>query len=331
MAVEPARLYRQLHLSDRLIVLVAWGLAIAIHFAIGWRVMQPLDPQGAVSMLSVRHPMLMMAQMAALSVVVAMLTTLLIGRKLADAGGFAVCVGIAVANLRGGTFEAILIDMSGSGLATAPGVGFTFLFEALVWFAVVVLAMVASGFVLRWCFGGEDEDGACGLSSMAVAEMPWVSKVLQVGDDDGLAASFRRGGRHTLFTAVSAFVLIGLLSAVTPARAITHGQVYFSILVAFYIAGYFAHGKFPQRTALWTCLAVPLVAVAAYLWAMLIGPGKTTGLPSTIPHSVYLRALPLEYVTLGTIGSMIAFWWTRQNYAARLLDRRKPRNTKKQM
>ena len=58
----------------------------------------------------------------------------------------------------------------------------------------------------------------------------------------------------------------------------------------------------------WTCLAVPLVGMAAYLWAMLANSGKAAELPPNIPHSTYLRALPIEYVILGTLGAILAFW-----------------------
>lgn len=318
MIAQPMPLHYHLRLIDRLVALVAWSLAIAIFFTIGWRVLRPVDPQGAVSMITCRHPWLMVAQMAALGMVTAALATVLVGRKLADAGVFATCLGIAVANLRADTLGALLISLADSGGETPPNIAAGFLFEAIIWFAIVVLAMVTSGLVLRWCFGQGDSHGFSVLSTMAVADMPLISGVLSERDADEHVAKLRTGVSHMLLTAVIAFALIGVLSTGVPARPIQHGQVYFSIAAAFCIAGYFAHGKFPARTPFWTCLAVPLVSVIAYLWVMLLDFSQGSQLPPSIPHSTYLRALPLEYVTLGTLGSILAFWWTRNSYAARM-------------
>ena len=314
---QPVQLYHPLRLVDRLVALVAWAIAIGMFFTVGWRALRPVDPEGAVSMLTCRHPWLMVIQMAALGAVVAALATLLVGRKLADAGVFATCLGLAVANSRADTLESILIGMADAGTGARSNIAASFLGEALVWFAIVVLAMVASGFVLRWCFGRGTEGSPSMLSAMAVADMPRIAELLDARGDADSGGRIAAGPAHTFFTAVIAFVLIGILSTGAPAVAIKQGQVYFSIAAAFCVAGYFAHGRFPTRTPLWTCLAVPLVSVAAYLWVALANSGQAEHLPPNIPHSTYLRALPIEYVTLGTIGSILAFWWTRHACAAR--------------
>ena len=317
MTAQPVQLYHPLRLVDRLVALLAWAIAIGLFFTVGWRALRPVDPEGAVSMLTCRHPWLMVVQMAVLGAVVAALVTLLVGRKLADAGVFATCLGLAVANLRADTLESILISVADAGPGARPNIAASFLGEVFVWFAIVVLAMVTSGCVLHWCFGRGRIGRPSVLPTMAVAEMPRIAGALQAGGDDEPGASVRAGLGHTLFTAVIAFVLIGILSTGAPAVAIKQGQVYFSIAAAFFVGGYFAHGRFPARTPLWTCLAVPLVGVGAYLWVLSVNTGRAEELAPNIPHSTYLRALPIEYVTLGTVGSILAFWWTRHAYAAR--------------
>lgn len=305
---QPIQYYPPLRLADRLVALVAWAMAIALFFTVGWRALQPTDPQGAVSMLTCPHPWLMVVQMGVLGVVVAALATLVVGRKLADAGVFTTCLGLAVANLRADTLESILINIADKGINACPNLAVSFLFEALIWFVIVLLAMVTSGFVLRWCFSRGGAGGPSVLSTMAVGDMPLISDVLRCDTAGGRRSALGAGLWQLLFTAVAAFGLIGVLSTGTPARAITHGQVYFSIAAAFWIAGDVAHRKWPVRTPFWTCLAVPVVAVAAYVWVMLVDSDKVGALPPNIPHSVYLRALPLEYIVLGTLGAILAFW-----------------------
>ena len=317
MAAQQVQFYSRLGLLDRLVALVTWGIAIALFFTIGWRVLQPANPRGAVSLLTCSYPALMVVQMAVLATVVAALATLLVGRKLADAGVFATCLGLAMVNLRADTLESILINLADRAAETRPHIAVSFLLEAVVWSALVLLTMLTCGLVLRWCFGRSQADGSGALSTMAVADLPLISGWFLADADDGRAERVRSGLWHTLCTAVIAFALIGVLSTGSPAPAIEHGQVYFSIIAAFFLAGYFAHGRFPARTPLWTCLSVPVVSMAAYIWVMLVGSGKGAGVPPNIPYSTYLRALPLEYVMLGTLGSMLAFWWTRHTYVAR--------------
>lgn len=319
MTTQPIQLYPHLRLTDRLVALVAWSVAVGLFVTVGWRALRPVDPQGAVSMLTSANPWLMVVQMAVLGAVVAALATLLVGRKLADAGLFATCLGLAVANLRADTLESILISVANGGHGAGRSLEARFLFEALVWFAIVLLAMLTSAWVLRWCFGRGDAEDLPVLSAMSAAELPMIASLLTGRGDADHRRWARTGLWHMLFTAGLAFGLIGLFSATQPAPAIRHGQVYFSIAAAFCVAGYFAHHWFPARTALWGCLAVPLVTAAAYVWAMLDQPGQHAGLPANIPHSSYMRALPLEYVILGTIGSLLAFWWTRHIYAVRVL------------
>ncbi len=305
---QPIQYYPPLRLVDRLVALVAWAMAIALFLTIGWRALQPTDPQGAVSMLTCPHPWLMVVQMGMLGVVVAALATLLVGRKLADAGVFTTCLGLAVANLRADTVESILISVVDRGNSARANLAASFLFEALIGFVFVVLAMVTSGFVLRWCFSRGEAGRLSVLSTMAVGDMPLISDVLRCDAAPRQRSALGAGLGQSLFTTVAAFGLIGVLSTGTPARAITHGQVYFSIAAAFWIAGDVAHRKWPVRTPFWTCLAVPVVAVAAYVWVMLVDSDKAAALPPSIPHSVYLRALPLEYIILGTLGALLAFW-----------------------
>ena len=322
MTVQAQDFHPHLRLTDRLAALAAWSLGIALFSTVGWIALKPVDPEGAVTMRTDPSPWMMLAQMAALGVVVAGVATVLIGRKLTDAGVFACCLGIAVANLRGNTFASVLIGVADGGVAIRREIAAGFMSEAVAWFVMVMLVMAFSAIVLRWCSRGPEAESVAALSSMSAVNLPMLGAMLYPRDPDVTPEAPDSGLKHTLAVAFVAFLLVRVFATGSPPRAIAHGQVYFSIAAAFCAAGYVVQGYLPTRTPLWTCLAVPLVTLLAYGWSIMTDSSQ--GLhPATIPTSPYFRALPIEYVSLGVLGSLLSFWWTRGAYAARLVPKAK--------
>lgn len=316
--IAPSSLQPRLNLWDRLVALVAWAVAVAILAAVGWRALRPLDPEGAVGLLLSPQPVLMVVQVAVLSAVVAALVTLIVGRKLADAGVFAVCLGLGMANLRGATMASVLLHAGGADGGITGGLIGSLLLETVLWCGLVGLAAAVSGWTWAWYFRAEGTgEGFCALSTMMAADIPPLARKLGIERGTSADTDRRTCGYHLLTTVGIAFVLIGFLGGGTPVQPIRQGQVYFSIIAAYVLAGYVAHDRFPVRTAWWSWLAVPPVTLGAYLWAWGVGGKTAPDFPPSIPPSVYLRASPLEYVVLGTLGVMLAFWWTRQSPAQR--------------
>ena len=107
----------QLHAGDKLLSLVVWIGASALFASVGWMALQPDDPQGAVSLLTRGGSLWSVVQIAALAAVVSGLAAALVGRKLPDAGVFAVSIGLAVAVWRGEGTSHLLISVAGEGAA----------------------------------------------------------------------------------------------------------------------------------------------------------------------------------------------------------------------
>jgi hypothetical protein len=305
--------YPRLGWFDKLVTVLTWTCAVAIFATVGWMTISPNDPRGAVS-VSIGQVPAVIPQVAALAAAVAGIVTAVIGRKLPDVGTFAVAVGLAGANLQGSPSSYLLTHVVGPDAAARQGLCVALAVEGLVWFLVIVVAGVVSGAVMRWCHGRPHGEGACAdgrLASLAVADVPVLGEILCGPAALSGRLSPRIGLLHGGVTALVALFLIRVLATGSPERTIQHGQVYFSVAAAFYLGAYAAHRAFPVRTPLWSCLAVPVVCVVGYMWTMMRagGTGPYAQIAS-VPPTVFLRALPLEYISVGT-AAVVALFWSR--------------------
>jgi hypothetical protein len=303
--------YPPLRWPDKALTMVTWGGAAALFATVGWMAISPRDPQGAVSL--VLHPdALMVLQILALAIVVSALATVLVGRKLPDAGTFAVAAGLAVANLQGQTSSYLLIYVTGTDPEARRALAGELAAEGLVWFLVIGAALIVSGLVMRWCFGqGTGGRGGAGahVSAMAVADLPVLGRWVCPASGQASSAAPARGLLFTGVAAAAAFVLIGLLGTGSPARAVQHGQVYFTVAAAFSVGTWIAYRLIPVQTPLWGCLAIPLVCTMGYVWTMLrpVGPEAYVHVAS-VPPTPFMRPLPIEYVSVGTAAVVASFW-----------------------
>lgn len=308
-----------LGLLDKALSLTAWAVCAGLFLTVGWTALQPEDPLGAVSLWSQQHGLIAWVQAAALGGAVAVIATLLIGRRLPDAGVFAAAVGLAAVNLRGSHAGSLLISYQHAEGGSRAGLGGILVLETLGWFAVIVGAALVSGTIYRWCFQRHDSgssDDANNSSSpdvwnaMAIAELE--ASVASGGSSSSPAQpGWVQGIKQLAVTLAVALIVLRLLSVGSAPRAVSHGQVYFAVATAFYLGVIAGAYRFPTPSALWGCLAVPLLACIGYL-VVWIGSGVASGhsQASHIPSSMFLRALPLTYVSVGTAAVMAAFWFT---------------------
>jgi hypothetical protein len=281
---------------------------VAVFATVGWMAISPRDPQGAVR-ITAGNGLAVFIPMTALAAVVAAVATAAIGRKLPDAGTFAVAVGLAAANLKGTSAQSLL------QLIEEPGprriLCLEFAVEAVIWFSILVVAMISSGLVMRWCFGRGERDslGEARLSAMCFAEMPGLRRLAGGATGTDRGARTRVGLLHGLVVGLLALLLIRLLAAGDASQSIRQGQVYFAVAAAFFLGSYAGHRWFPVQTPLTGCLVVPIVCIIGYLWTMvrIRGQGPYAEIAS-VPPTVFIRALPLEYIAVGTAGVLAAFW-----------------------
>lgn len=302
----------RLRLSDKALLTLAIGFSLALFLTVGQVVLTPQDPQGAISVLTHAHPVLMLIESAGLIAVTAAVATLLIGSRLPDAGIFCAALGLAVAVVQKDTAAYLLIT---AGESSDRSVALGMAIETVLWSALFLAAILVSGWVMVFCgrggaggAGGNDSaDDRFSSDDMAVSDLGRLSKSIGVTPRSG----FDIGQvKITLLVAACATLLFAVLVSGSSPRVVQHGQTCFALFAAFYIAVWITKtlGMSPS-TPLTVLAAAPLSAIIGYIWAMLQpgGAGRLAHL-SHIPSSVFLRALPLTYVSVGVIGAMVGYW-----------------------
>lgn len=300
-------------LLDRAATLASWVLAGALFLTVGWFALEPDDPLGPVSVYARHGTLMMLFQAAALAGVAAALATVLAGRRVVDIGTFAAAFGLAAVSLRGSTAEHLLVRGADLSDTLERGLAFRFAIEGVGWFVVIAVAIGVSAIVARWCFGpagGADRDRTVSRSvaaypMLAGYDVPWLP-ARWLGGVDAEQTPIADGVRHMLITAAVGLAAMGVFSAGLSSRSIQHGQVCFVVAAAISIGTYAAYRILPVRSAFWTILAVGLVALVGYLWAM-VRP-TMPGLPPNIPSSHFLRILPVQFISVGTAAAVATFW-----------------------
>lgn len=304
-----------LGLWDRVTTLVAWASAAALFLTVGWTAMAPLDPLGPVSLLTHGSSALMYVQAVALAALAAGFATLCAGRRLADIGPFAATLGMAAVALRGATAESLLVHRSDISDSVERGLAVSFALESIAWIAAVIVVILVSSAIAYWCFGPRrgtagtkqpklsadaDQPIAAGFDAPIVAER-WL------GFSTAQQSGVRVGIRHTVTAAGVGLIAMAILAAGLSGRAIQHGQVCFVVAASVMLGVYFSYRGAPVRSALWSILAVGVMALVGYAWAA-VRPINPT-LPPNIPSSHFLRILPIQFISVGTAAAVTAFWY----------------------
>ena len=309
--------------TEKAILVASLSACAALFLSIGWQVMAPEDPHGAVSLWAHSSFFAMFIQAVALTVVATAIATAMIGTRIPDIGIFAACLGLAMVTLKGDTAEYLLINIAEGNQSAEKMLAGQLAIESILWCVLVLLAMITSGAALHWCFGinGQTHNDApktvqdnkgISLMNLAISDCPFLSKPLGIQPVKFLknsAADDWAGAKTTaITTVVSAFVFTVFIAPSSP-RSIQHGQTWFAVFAAFYI-GVWASKRFAScRTPFWSLLAIPATSVLGYIWTMLQGelPARYANL-ANIPASAFLRALPLTFVSVAAMGVLFAFW-----------------------
>jgi len=293
--------------TDRLAILLACILVGGIFCTVGWLVVAPPDPLGAVTLLSVRSAILAVIKLSCLAAIGSALTTVILRARVADAGVFVVCVALAAMDTRGANvdFLARFIpdDLTRSGmLAALAG-------ETMGWLIVVLVAAVAGEAVARWFLA--DGSMAYGRGHVAVGQL----LLARSSRHKPIDASELRSGLLCLLICVAAGAMVIRLTGGTVLLAIRKGQVDFSVVVGFFVATLLGHQITRARLAIWPLLAVPIVAAAGYLAGAVKPIAGVDATYQAIDHvmpNFVCRVLPIEYLALGSIGVLGGLWISTQ-------------------
>jgi len=303
-------------LLDKARSLAAWSVCVGLFATVGWTTLRPEDPLGAVSLASTPQGVIAWLQVAALGAAVAAIATVLIGHRLPDAGLFAVALGLAAVNLRGADAASLLITLQPEEGAARAGFGGVFILETLGWFAIVAAVAVVNGLLAHWFYPFRDaESGEAPPPAEAALVVTELRAVIGAGGPSTAPrrAGWTQGVKQLAVTLAVSLIVLRLLSVGAAPRAVNHGQVYFAVATALYLGVIAGSYPFPTPSALWGCLAVPLLACMGYTVVWLDSDTVTAAggvTASHIPSSMFLRALPLTYVSVGTAAVMAAYWFT---------------------
>lgn len=285
---------------------VAWATATTIFMSVGWTAMRAWDPHGPVSLLTNRHPSMMILEALALAAISAAVATILAGRAFPDMGVFAVGIGTSAVALRGDTATYLLLQRGAS-----PTLCAMLLAECAFWFVVMMLAMLAAGIVVRWLEPTDpaDPQAAPLLNTMSASSLPIVGRLFRKADPpDQSPLDVQHTLKHIAVAAIIALILIRILAAGATDRAIYHGQTCFAVAAAFYIAVKRAQTMFPLRSVFWSCCSVPLTCAAAMVIASVMSGSLDPQALAPVPPSTFLRILPIHYVGLGVASALFARW-----------------------
>ncbi len=276
----------------RLRFLAAMVVAGAIFWRFGWWVARPVDPAGAVALLTIDQSVTVMEKLLGLSVVVSGLAVAICGAGSAERGPLAVAVGLASLAFRGGRMDALVLQRLSEASSVESGSAATmvypvwgFIAETWLWLALIGMGFVVGRWVEGW-FSAERESTAGGAASV----------------DHG--ADIRQGAGTVVVAFVVALVTI-LYTAGAPETPLLKGQLYFSLILAFLVASIIAQWFFQTTAKVWPLAVIALVAMVAYIgWQPEIDVTRQSGLYLTLAPPA--RPLPIEYAALGGIGVLMA-------------------------
>lgn len=273
-------------LINRIRFLCAMSLSAVVFWHFGWWVARPVDPLGAVSLLSIRDGQIVvtMAELLGLSVVVSGLAVAICGAGSAGRGPLAVAVGLATLSLRGAQMDSLVMSRlltSSRPVDVFPV--FALVSETWLWLALVGVGFVVGRWVESWFTTADGAAPATGL-------LPNID--------------FRQAAGSTVVSFAIAWIVLSFTVGASES-AIEKGQIYFSVTVSFLAATLLSVWFFEVRTPGWSLVVVGLVATLAYTFA---APDITE---EHLRWRTYFnvegasRPLPIEFAALGAAGVLL--------------------------
>lgn len=292
-------------------ILPGTALAVLVLVTLGWMVAQPPDPDMAITFVGQpRGIWAVWPAIAVLTAVMAAVATLIAGRRSPEAGMFAAGAALAVLATRGGSMRVLLgYTVEEASTEVRRALMGQMLLDSLLWAAVMAVAWIAVVWAYRWIWESDESDAES-------AKNPEPEPFLRGMPKAAWAA--------VAITTVVALFVIWAGIARTPVSMIVRGQVIGMVALGLFLGAMTARYFTGMSDARWYTLAVPIVAVVAYVlgymqadmsWA--VGAFRPyAALAITPPHNL-VRALPIEYFGAGVAGVLAGFWsGERVEYAA---------------
>lgn len=296
-----------LGLIEKLRVLLACVIAIVLLTTVGWVVAAPADPQaGVVLVAQPERAMAVWPALIVLTAVAGVIGTVMSPRRLVEGGVFVAAIGLAGLALKGGSMQDVLqYALAAPDAASRRGLMTRMALDTLLWTGLMAAAWIVVALVRRWLWADEE----------------LYNPVPAPAAQNNAAAPAKRqsaGWPAFLITGVMAAFIILATSARTPVATLARGQVIAAVAGGFFLAAMTARYFTGQHRAHFYVLAVPAVALLAWLIGYLnAGMSWAQGaenpwaafveLKQTPPHAL-VRPLPIEYLAAGVAGALAGFW-----------------------
>jgi hypothetical protein len=251
------------------------------------------------------------------------LATLAMRGRLMDFGVFAVGVALTGFARHGGDLTTLLQYQAGTAAARGSTFGWSAV-DALLWTIVPVVSLTACAITgtMAGLIGPVDPKLDAKRTETGPSLLTrWLARSAhRTGTAADWRSEFRRGAIAFIVTTVVAMVAIRFVSGRSDAP-VNPGQACFAVFVGFWL-GALISGQFARPAlGIWVCLAVPVVAVIGYAMAAikpdLTGPMIRYAEVAIIAPNALVRALPVDYLSIGPAAAILGNWTAQRFLRAR--------------
>jgi len=282
----PDHIIGHLNWPTRIRFLAAVVLSLLVMGSIGYRVLRPWDPFGPISLLLVDTELLFVLRISVVLLAVAVLTTVIFDGRLPQFGTFAASIGLALPVAKTGGMDYLMIRLQAGTDPDDPSLWWLLALEMAAWTVPLAVMVVGSAIAERWV--ARDKPGPrTDAKGQEKTGPSWSTGILAVA-----------------VTSLVAVILIGIFC-----QSRQKGQVIFAVAAAFFIAAWLGDYVTANRRVVWQLAAVPVVAVAVYVYTSL-NPARPAGLEKIhylTPNNLS-AVLPVEYLAAGAAAVVFGFW-----------------------
>ncbi|UCD29041.1 MAG: hypothetical protein JSV03_00730 [Planctomycetota bacterium] len=297
---------RPLGFFGKLRVFAACAIAVLLMRTVGWHVVQPIDPDLAVTMSAGERSVISVWIIVfVLTSVAAVIGTVIIGRRLPEGGIFAAAVGLSALGLQGGSMQMVLAYECGIESASRRALMMKMGGDCILWASILVISWVVVVVVKHWLWPiDRNENVNDQLKAAEISTKPNESVTSQ------------NGWPALIVTTLVAIFVIWITIARTPVAQIARGQIIASVFGGLFLGAMAARYFTTVSDSRWYALAAPAVGLIAYLVGFLSadmgwaqgGRFQFYALLNTTPPHALARALPIEYVAVGVSGVLMGYW-----------------------
>jgi len=288
--------HERLTLWEKLRLWTGCGLCIGLFWPLGRLILARADPMAALTLAGRADLFTSWLSVSALMAVAGGVGAVTLGGRRTYSGLLTAAVGLAALNLRFGTVQQFLAAVGVDPVARRS-VFAGLIGETILWSAAMSVALVTESLVVRWLGLGR---------TPPLPEVSQAKSARSAGQTPGWAVGLLATG----IAAVVAVVVLSQTLARTDVAWVARKQVYFALGLSFFLASLAASQVLPHVAGFWHLLAPTVVSLPTSSWAWREPVTRIQyyeAIPE-LPRNWLVRALPVEYLSMGVIGSILGVW-----------------------